>query len=51
MSVDACCERLGPGRWAEAPPSLLALVGLASLSFPTLATQLTGALDGCGAGS
>ena len=72
MSVDAYCERLGPGLWAEplnavtnlafliaallllrrpAPPSLralpvlLALVGLASLSFHTLATQLTGALD------
>ncbi|MFI6099117.1 hypothetical protein ACIA8G_26485 [Lentzea sp. NPDC051213] len=72
MSVDAYCERLGPGLWAEplnaitnlafliaaflllrhqAPPSLralpilLALVGLASLSFHTLATSLTGALD------
>lgn len=72
MSVDAYCERLVPGIWAEplnaltnlaflvaallllrgqAPPSLralpvlLALVGLASLSFHTLATQLTGALD------
>ncbi|MGI5501523.1 hypothetical protein [Lentzea sp. CA-135723] len=72
MSVDAYCERLGPGIWAEplnaltnlafliaallllrgqAPPSLrvlpvlLALVGLASLAFHTLATQLTGALD------
>ncbi|WP_434447861.1 hypothetical protein [Lentzea sp. E54] len=72
MSVDAYCERLGPGLWAEplnaltnlafliaallllrkqAPPSLralpvlLALVGLASLSFHTLATALTGALD------
>ncbi|NKE55499.1 hypothetical protein FXN61_01140 [Lentzea sp. PSKA42] len=72
MSVDAYCERLGPGIWAEplnaitnlafligallllrkqAPPSLkalpilLALVGLASLSFHTLATPLTGALD------
>jgi hypothetical protein len=72
VSVDAYCERLGPGIWAEplnaltnlafliaallllrkqAPPSLralpvlLALVGLASLSFHTLATQLTGALD------
>ncbi len=72
MSVDAYCERLGPGIWAEplnaltnlafliaallllrrqAPPSLralpvlLALVGLASLAFHTLATRLTGALD------
>lgn len=72
MSVDAYCERLGPGLWAEplnaitnlaflvaalllfrrqAPPSLralpvlLACVGLASLSFHTFATPLTGALD------
>lgn len=70
--MDAYCERLGPGIWAEplnaltnlaflvaallllrnqAPPSLralpvlLALVGLASLSFHTFATRLTGALD------
>ncbi|SER31952.1 hypothetical protein SAMN05216188_11070 [Lentzea xinjiangensis] len=72
MSVDAYCERLGPGLWAEplnaltnlaflvaallllrrqtpaslrALPVLLALVGLASLSFHTFATALTGALD------
>ena len=72
MSVDAYCERLGPGLWAEplnaltnlafliaallllrkpAPPTLralpvlLACVGLASLSFHTFATALTGALD------